>query len=75
MKEKTIISGNPYLQEMLPSGCWAPVSRKKQSVVKRMLKQYQEGVNLLLAVSAIGLMFLAGIWIFLVELAEFGLHS
>ena len=74
MKEKSIISGNQYFQEILPLGCWTPVGQKKQSLVKRMVKRYQKGVDLLLTVSAVGLMFLLGIWLFLVELAEFGLH-
>jgi hypothetical protein len=74
MKEKSIISGNHYFQEILPLGCWAPVCRKKKSMVRRLGKRYQKGVDLVVAVLAVGVMFLVGIWVFLVELAEYGLH-
>lgn len=74
MKEKTVFSGNQHLQELLPLGCWAPVNPKKQCLFRRLFVRYQKGINLLLAISAIGLMFLAGSWIFLIELAEIGIQ-
>ena len=74
MKEKSIINGNQYFQEILPLGCWAPSSVRKQGGIKRLLRRYQKEIDLLLVISALGLMFLAGIWTFLVELADVGLH-
>lgn len=73
MKEKIIINGNQYFQEILPLGCWAPSRGRKQGVLKRLLNRYQKEIDLLVVISALGLMFLAGIWTFLVELAEVGL--
>jgi len=75
MKKKMSISGSHYLQEALPLGCWVPVRQKRQKTFKSLLKHYQKEMDLLLAGTAIGLMFLAGIWVFLVELAALGFHS
>ena len=74
MKEKISISGSHYLQAILPLGCWTPVLRKRQSSLKRLLGIYQKEIDLVLAGTAIGLMFLAGIWTFLIELAEVCFH-
>jgi hypothetical protein len=69
MKEKITISSSHYLQGALPLGCWAPVCQKRQNILKRLLKHYQKEIDRVLAAAAIGLMFLAGIWAFLIELA------
>jgi len=75
MDKKNIVSESPYLQEVLPPGYWSALSRKKKNSLKSFLRRYQKGMDLVLAASAITLMFLAGIWAFLIELAEFAVHS
>ena len=75
MEKKIIVSESPYLQEVLPLGCWSALSRKKKNSVKSFLRRYRKGMDLVLAASAITLMFLAGIRVFLVEFAEFAVHS
>ncbi len=75
MKRKSCITQNHYLQEALPTGCWARVNRNRPNSRKCLLKRYQKKIDTTLAALAIGLMFLAGIWIFLIQLAEFGFHS
>ena len=74
MKEKISISGSHYLQGALPLGCWAPLCQKRQNILKRLVSAYQKEIDLVLAGTAIGLMFLAGIWTFLIELAEVCFH-
>ena len=74
MEKKFIVNESPYLQEVLPLGCWSALSQKKQNVFKSFLRRYQRGMDLVLAATAITLMFLAGIWVFLIELAEFAVH-
>jgi hypothetical protein len=69
MKEKVSINDSHYLQDILPLGCWAPVRRKRQNLLKRLFRYYQKEIDLVLATTAIGLMFLTGIWMFLIELA------
>ncbi len=75
MKKRICISQTHYLQEALPTGSWTQVSRKKHNPLKRLLKRYQKGIDTALAAMAIGIMFLAGIWVFLIQLAEFGFNS
>ncbi|MEN8198745.1 MAG: hypothetical protein ABFR63_01600 [Thermodesulfobacteriota bacterium] len=76
MKEKITIGSGHYLQEVLPLGCWPPLRRKRQKTgMRRLLKQYQREVNGLMATTAIGLMFLTGVWLFLIELAELCFYS
>lgn len=71
MKEKLAIhTGEHYFQTALISRCWKPVCRKKQNGWKQLLGKYQTRINATLAGAAIGLMFLTGIWVFLVQLAE-----
>jgi len=71
MKEKLIMSsGEHYFQTILPLGCWKPLYTRKQSIWKRSLKKYQTRIDSALAGIAIALMFLTGIWLFLVQLAE-----
>ncbi|MCF8055058.1 MAG: hypothetical protein K9K37_00270 [Desulfocapsa sp.] len=74
MKEKISISGLHYFQEALPFGCWAPARQKRKKTLKRLCRRYQKEINLVLAATAIGLMFLAGIWAFLVELSALCFH-
>ncbi len=71
MKEKTVMnSSEHYVQALLPLGCWTPVCKKKQSTWKRMLKKHQTQIDTIISCVAIGLMFLTGIWMFLVQFAE-----
>jgi hypothetical protein len=74
MEKKCIVSERPYVQELLPLGCRSVFSRKKQNVLKSFLRRYQKGMDLVLAATAITLMFLTGIWAFFIELAEFAVH-
>jgi len=71
MKEKMIINGSHYLQNSLQIRCWTPVKKRKQGVLKRLLRDYQKEIDATLAAAAIGLMFVIGIWCFLVQLAEY----
>jgi len=75
MKEKISISGSHYLQEALPLGCWAPLRPKRGNPLQRLLRHHQKKIDLLVAATAIGLMFLTGIWMFLIELAEVCFHG
>ncbi len=75
MKKKISISGSHYLQEALPLGCWAPVRPKRQNTLQRLFRHHQKKIDLLVAATAIGLMFLTGIWMFLIELAEVCFHG
>ncbi len=75
MKEKISISGSHYFQEALPLGCWVPVRPKRQKPLQRLFRQHQKKIDLLVAATAIGLMFLTGIWMFLIELAEVCFHG
>ena len=75
MKKKISISQNHYFLEVLSTGCWTQAYRKKQNPLKRLFKRYQKGLDTALASLAIGLMRLTGIWIFLIQLAEFGFSS
>ncbi|MEA3469739.1 MAG: hypothetical protein U9R57_16160 [Thermodesulfobacteriota bacterium] len=70
MKGKSDITGSPYFQNTLQVQCWPLVRRKKQSILKRLLTQYQQEIDALWAATAVGFMFLLGIWEFLVQLAE-----
>ena len=73
MKEKLAVDASEhYFQAALPLGCWKPTYRKKQNTGKQLLKKYQTRIDSTLAGAAIGLMFLTGIWMFLVQLAECG---
>jgi hypothetical protein len=75
MKKKTCSSDNHYLQEALSTRCWAQDSRNRHKSRKRLYQRYQKKIDSALATMAIGLMFLAGIWTFLIQLAEFGFSS
>jgi hypothetical protein len=71
MKEKlAMCTSEHYFQISLPLGCWKPVCKRKRTIWKRSLKKYQTRIDSALAAVAIGLMFLTGIWLFLVQLAE-----
>lgn len=71
MKEKLVMhAGEHCFQTVLPPRCWKPVYRRKQSGWKQLLGKYQTRIDTTLAGAAIGLMFLTGIWMFLVQLAE-----
>ncbi len=71
MKGKMIINGSHYLQNPLQIRCWTPVKKRKQGIIKRLLRDYQKEIDAILAAAAIGLMFVIGIWCFLVQLAEY----
>lgn len=73
MKEKIVVGGSNCFHNVLPLGCWTPYQNKKQCVGRWLLKRYQKVIDFILAASAVGLMLLAGIWMFLVELADIGL--
>lgn len=75
MKKKNCFTQNHYLQEALPTGCWAEINRNKPNSLNCLFKRYQKKIDTILAALAIGVMFLAGISIFLIQLAEFGFHS
>lgn len=75
MKKKSCIGQHHYLHEALPAGCWTQINRNKHNSLKRLIKRYQKRIDTALAAMAIGLMFLAGIWMFLIQLAEFGFTS
>ena len=76
MKEKISISGNHYLQEAaLPLGCWAPIRPKRRNPLQGLFRQHQKKIDLLVAATVIGLMFLTGIWMVLIELAEVCFHG
>jgi len=44
---------------------------KKQQKIRRLLGRYQKEIDVTLAATSIGVMFLTGIWSFLVQLAAF----
>ncbi len=72
MKEKLAMGASQHcFQTVLPLGCWKPICKRKQSLCKRLLKKYQTLIDSTLAGLAIGLMFLTGIWMFLIQLAEY----
>jgi len=75
MKEKISINDSHYLQDVLPLGCWTPVRLQRQNLLKRLFRHYQKRLDLVLATTTIGLMFLIGIWMFLIELAEICFYS
>lgn len=66
MKEKLVMNTGTVLTPR----CWKPVCRRKQRGWKQLLEKYQTRLDTTLAGAAIGLMFLTGIWMFLVQLAE-----
>ncbi len=72
MKEKMVLTGagEQCFQVVLPLGCWKPENCKKHGAKGRWLTRYQKQIDTVLAGIAIGLMFLTGIWAFLVQLAE-----
>jgi len=73
MKKKFMVSESQYPQDVLPLGCWGLVSRKKKNPLKALIHRYQKSIDFMMVLTAITLMFLAGIWAFLIELAEFAL--
>ena len=71
MKNKVYAESGQCFQTILPLGCWTPVYKRKQKMWQRALKQCQKAIDNALAVAAIALMLLAGIWVFMVQLAEY----
>ncbi len=72
MKEKLAMNANGhYYPTAITLRCWKSVHRKNQGSWKQLLEKYQTRINSTLAGAAIGLMFLTGIWMFLVQLAEY----
>jgi len=70
MREKSLIYGSPYLQEVFQVRCWIPVKSSKHEFFKRLFRRYQNIIDTTLAAIIIGTMFLIGVWSFLVQLAE-----
>lgn len=74
MEKKYSVNEHSYLHEILPLGCWSVHSGKKKNGIKSFFRRYEKQLDLLLAGAAIILMLLAGIWVFLIELAEFAVQ-
>ncbi len=74
MRKRIQYQQNHILHTAFPAGCWAHSTAKKQTLFRRICKNSQKKIDTLLAAVAIGLMFFTGSWIFLVELAEYGLR-
>ncbi len=74
MKEKMVLGGvvEQYFHVVLPLGCWKPKDSGKQHIKAGLLRRYGKRIDTALAGIAIGLMFLTGVWAFLVQLAEYG---
>lgn len=70
MREKSLINGSPYFQEVFQIRCWIPVKSSKQVFFKRLFRRYQNVIDTTVAAIIIGTMFLIGMWSFLVQLAE-----
>jgi hypothetical protein len=73
MKEKSCVRSDRYLAGVLHSGCWAVVRPERRTGRKRvrcLLTRYRKGIDVLLSATAIGVMFLLGIWGFLIQLAQ-----
>ena len=71
MKEKSVTSSNPYFNETFQLGCWTPSrNSSKKGFFRRLLRRHQKEIDTTLAVTIIGVMFLIGIWDFLVQLSE-----
>lgn len=73
MKKKQCIGQTPFLQEAFLAGSWPQLNPRKANRLRRFIKRYQKTVDTILAITAIGLMCLTGVWLFLVQLAECGL--
>lgn len=71
MRGKMIIRGNHYFHNSARIKCWTPVNKRKQDILKRLLRKYQKEIDTTLAMVAIGFMFVIGVWCFLVQLAEY----
>ncbi len=70
MEKKIVFRQSQYLQEVLPLGCWEDVGRKKQGLLKLLVRRCQKRIDLAVATVSLTLMFLVGIWVFLIELAK-----
>ncbi len=70
MKGKIPVSESHYFQNILQLHCSSLVRRKKQGILKYLLRQFQKEIDTFWAATAVGFMFLLGIWEFLVQLAE-----
>ncbi len=62
--------GNHYSYPVFPVNYLSPILKKRASWGKRAYKRLVQTVRSALAGTAIGLMLLMGIWMFLVQLAE-----
>jgi hypothetical protein len=72
MKEKLAMNASgEYFQTTLTLRCWKAQNRRKQGGWAQLLTKYQTRIKSTLAGATIGLMFLTGIWMFLVQLAEY----
>jgi len=71
VKGRKIISKKQYGNGSLQSVFWVSNKFRKQNRVKRLLGRYQKEIDVTLAATCIGVMFLAGVWSFMVQLARF----
>ncbi len=71
MKEKGIINQRYTFYTVLPTRGWAPGRCRRKGTMRRLVERYQKEIDAVLAATAIGVMFLMGIWGFLSQLAEF----
>jgi len=69
VKGKNYISRKQYGQGSLQSAIKVSNRFRKQNIMKRLLGRYQKEIDVTLATACIGVMFLTGIWSFLVQLA------
>ena len=72
MKEKNFSNfSNPCFPKTFQPRCLMPIRKGSQGVVKRLFKRYEKEIDTICAVILIGIMFLVGIWYFLVQLSEY----
>ncbi len=71
MKDKGIINQGYNICTVLPLGCWAQGRYRRKGIMRRLVERYRKGINAVLAATAIGVMFLMGIWGFLSQQPEF----
>ncbi len=70
MKEKSIIATGHCFQESFQVQRWVAVRKKRKYTIRRLCRSYQKEINSMFSATFIGVMFVIGIWCFLVQLAE-----
>jgi triphosphoribosyl-dephospho-CoA synthetase len=71
MREKSLINGSPYFQEVVQVRYWTSNKSSKHIFFKRLFRRYQKIIDTTFAAIIIGAMFLTGVWFFLVQLAGY----